>query len=85
MQTARINYADAQRELARQKQLFEQKVIAEQEFNRYQVDANLKKENLEAAENNLEIAMKGASRRTGNASTSVYSTVEGMLLDVPVK
>jgi HlyD family secretion protein len=85
LQTARINYADARKELARQKQLFEQKVIAEQEYNRFRVDAQLKQEALESAENNLEIAMKGASRRTGMASTSVYSTVDGMLLDVPVK
>ena len=48
------------------KQLFEQKVIAEQEYNRFKVDARLKKEALESAENNLQIAMRGASRRTGN-------------------
>jgi HlyD family secretion protein len=85
LQTARINYAEAQKELARQQQLFEQKVIAEQEYNRFRVDARLKQEALESAENNLQIAMKGASPRTGRASTSVYSTVGGMLLDVPVK
>ena len=85
LQTARINYAEAQKELSRQKQLFDQQVIAEQEYNRFRVDAQLKKEALESAENNLQIAMKGASRRTGTASTSVYSTVAGMLLDVPVK
>ena len=85
LQTARINHAEAQKELARQQQLFDQKVIAELEYNRFRVDARLKKEALEAAENNLQIAMRGASRRTGAASTSVYSTVEGMLLDVPVK
>lgn len=85
LQTARINYAEATKELARQQQLFTQKVIAEQEFNRFKVDARLKKEALESAENNLQIALKGASRRTGTASTSVYSTVDGMLLDVPVK
>lgn len=85
LQTARINYADAQRELSRQSQLFEQKVIAEQEYNRFKLDAQLKKEALEAAQSNLQIALRGASKRTGSASNSVYSTVDGMLLDVPVK
>ena len=85
LQTARINYAEAQRELARQQMLFDQKVIAEQEFNRVRLDANLKKEALTSAENNLQIALKGASKRTGGGSTLVYSTIDGMLLDVPVK
>lgn len=85
LETARINFAEAERELRRQKQLFEQQVIAEQEYNRFLLDFNLRKEALQAAETNLQLVREGASRKRGQTSNLVYSPVAGMLLDVPVK
>ena len=85
LQTARLNFEDAKRELARHEQLYEQKVIPEQEYLKYKTDYQLKRESMQAAESNLLLVREGASRKRGQASNLVYSTIEGMLLDVPVK
>jgi HlyD family secretion protein len=83
--TARINLENAKRELDRQKGLFDGKVIAEQEYNRFLYDFKLRKEAVQAAESNLLLVREGASKRTGQVSNLVYSPIAGMLLDVPVK
>lgn len=85
LQTAKINLEQAKREFDRNKSLFEQKVISEQEYNRLVLDYNLKKEALQSAESNLELVKEGASKKAGQVSNLVYSTVDGMVLDVPVK
>ncbi len=85
IQAARVALETSQTELERQRPLFEQKVIAEQEFNRLLADVRAKQQALNAAENDLQIAQRGASRNTGGASNLVRSTITGLLLDVPVK
>lgn len=85
LQNASINYKNAEKELARQKGLFEQNVISELEYNRFLLDFNLAKQGKEAAENNLELIKKGASKKSNTVSNVVKSTAEGMILDVPVK
>ncbi|MDO1450338.1 efflux RND transporter periplasmic adaptor subunit [Rhodocytophaga aerolata] len=85
LETARINFENSKKELDRRKGLFEQKVIAEQEYNQFLVDYDLKREALQAAETNLQLVREGASKRKGQISNLVYSPVQGMLLDVPVK
>ncbi|WP_066834531.1 efflux RND transporter periplasmic adaptor subunit [Rufibacter ruber] len=84
VQTAKIAFEQAKREMERQRQLFEQKVIAEQEYNRFVLDYNLRKEDLTSAENNRQLVKSGTSKRTGGSNV-IFSTVDGMILDVPVK
>lgn len=85
IQTAHINFKNAERELLRQKQLFENKVVAEVEYNRFLLDYNLAKQELEVAENNLELIKEGASKKSGTVSNLVRATTSGMILDIPVK
>ncbi|SDL36542.1 HlyD family secretion protein [Catalinimonas alkaloidigena] len=85
LKTAQINLKNAERELERNKTLFEQKVISEQEFRSFQLDYNLREQELEGAENNLELIKNGASKNSQNVSNIVRSTVTGMVLDVPVE
>ncbi|TGE27408.1 efflux RND transporter periplasmic adaptor subunit [Hymenobacter metallicola] len=85
IQAARVALETSQIELNRQRPLFEQKVIAEQEYNRLLADVRAKKQALDAAENDLQIAQRGASRNTGGASNMVRSTITGLVLDVPIK
>ncbi|UOQ53657.1 efflux RND transporter periplasmic adaptor subunit [Hymenobacter cellulosivorans] len=85
IQAARVALETSQIELDRQRPLFEQKVIAEQEYNRLLADVRAKKQALNAAENDLQIAQRGASRNTGGASNTVRSTITGLVLDVPIK
>lgn len=84
-QTAQVNVKNSKTELDRQKQLFDQKVISQREFMEFQLDYNLKKEALQAAERNLALVKQGILQNSGAISNEIYSTVDGMVLDVPVK
>jgi HlyD family secretion protein len=85
LEAARINYEDAQRELQRREELVADELISDFEFNQYKLEFRRVKQQLEAAENNLELIREGSARRSGNVSNLVKSTVDGMLLDIPVK
>lgn len=85
LKTAHINFKNAEQEMERQKKLFLEKVISEVDYNQQMLNYNLAKQQVEAAENNLELIKEGASKKSGSASNLVRSTVDGMVLDVPVK
>jgi HlyD family secretion protein len=85
LKTAQINFNNAQKEKNRQYQLFEEKVISEFEYNQFLLSYNLAKQQLEAAENNLDLIKEGASKKSGTVSNLVQSTVAGMVLDTPFK
>lgn len=85
LKTANINFDNAKKELDRQRGLFDDKVISEFDYNQYLLEFNLAKQEVDAAENNLELIREGASKRSGTASNIVYATASGMVLDVPVK
>jgi HlyD family secretion protein len=85
LQNAQINYNNAKIEYDRNQKLYEQKVISQQEFNRFKLDLNVRQQALDAAKDNLKLTQQGALQRAGNIANSVYSTVDGILLDVPVR
>lgn len=83
---SRINLNLAKTEYERQKQLFARGVIAREEMD--QSEASYKKavEETENAKNNLDIIKTGVSKVTAQFSnTQVRSTIDGMILDVPIK
>ena len=108
VESAKVNYENAKVEETRQKQLFDDGVISEQEYNRFKVDLNLsqaayenskivssnilqqfesdldiRKQELQAAINNLQLLKEGASQNSKQISNIVQSTVNGMILDMP--
>jgi len=85
LKTTTINFDIAKAEFNRQKALYDDKVISQFDFIKFEQDFKLKQEQLEAAKNNLQLVMKGSSRRISNSNTIVKATIEGMLLDIPVK
>jgi HlyD family secretion protein len=83
---AKINFEDAKTNYGRQEKLFEQKVIAIADFERARVSYNTAREELETAEDNLQIIREGAAQRSGQTTnTIIESTISGMVLDVPIK
>lgn len=84
-ETARVNYNNAKIELDRQKKLYEQKVISQQEYNQFLLDYNVQKEALQSEEKNLRLVQQGILQNSGAISNEIYSTVDGTVLDVPVK
>jgi HlyD family secretion protein len=85
LNAAIINYKNAEKEMNRQKKLYDDKIISEFDFNRYMLEYNLRRQELDAAENNLDLIKEGASKKSGSVSNLVRSTADGMILDVPVK
>ncbi|MCB0504216.1 MAG: efflux RND transporter periplasmic adaptor subunit [Cyclobacteriaceae bacterium] len=85
IKTAKINFKNAEKELRRQKELFEQQVISEFDYNQYLLSYNLAQQEVEAAEDNMDLIKEGASKKEGMASNLVRATSTGMILDVPVK
>ncbi|MFC2138533.1 efflux RND transporter periplasmic adaptor subunit [Bacteroidota bacterium] len=85
LKQAKINHVDASKIYERQKQLYNQSIIPEQEFQQYEVAFDNAKNELEAAENNLEIIKDGVMKSQGSTNTLVRSTIDGMILDVPVE
>lgn len=83
---AKINFEDAQNDYNRQQQLFDKKVISYVEYKSAKVAYDSSKEELAAAENNLELIKNGVTKKAESATnTLVRSTIDGMVLDVPVE
>lgn len=85
LEAARIDFDDAERELKRREELFADELISDFEFNRFKLEFRRVQQRLEAAENNVELIREGSAKRSGNVSNLVESTVDGMVLDIPVK
>ena len=83
---AKISFEDAQIDYERQQKLFDKEVISYEEFKSAKVAYNSAKEELTAAENNLELIKNGVTKKAATATnTLVRSTINGMVLDVPVE
>jgi len=83
---AKIALEDTKLDYDRQKKLFEDGVIAEADFQKFTVAKNRSEEELKSANDNLELIKEGVIKSAGTASnTLIKSTVNGMVLDVPVK
>jgi HlyD family secretion protein len=83
---AKISYEDSKRQYDRQKDLLDQGVIARAEFETFDVAYKNAIEEVEAAENNLELIKEGQTKKGAQVTnTIVRSTATGMVLDVPVE
>lgn len=83
---AKLSVEDIQLVYERQRKLYDQGVIPEAEFQTTRLNFNNAKEELESAENNLQLIREGALKKAGQVTnTLVRSTISGMVLDVPVE
>lgn len=86
LERAKIAYDDAKLNFDRQDKLFKQGVIAETEFQQSQVTFKNARQEMDAAEANLELIREGVNKRSGKATnTLIRSTINGMILDIPIK
>jgi len=83
---AKINLSNAKINYNRQKELLDQNVIAKSGFETVELEYKNAIEELESAENNLQLIKKGQTKNTGsNTNTLIRSTINGMVLDIPVE
>lgn len=83
---AKISLDDASVNYDRQKTLFDGKAIAAAELQNYEVALKTARQDVNAAENNLQLIREGITKSAGSASnTIIRSTIAGMVLTVPVE
>lgn len=61
------------------------KIVSENELKRFETAVDIREQELEAAINNLQLLREGAARNSKQINNIIVSTVNGMVLDVPVE
>ena len=86
LKIARIQLEDTKKSCDRRRKLFKKGIIAESELQQYEVAYRSAQEELVAAETNLELIKEGIAKTMGTTTnTLIRSTIDGMVLDVPVE
>jgi HlyD family secretion protein len=86
LERAKIAFDDAKLNADRQEKLFSQGVISAVEHQQSQVSFKNARQEVDAAEANLELIREGVNKKSGKTTnTLIRSTIEGMLLDIPIK
>ena len=84
-ETARISANNAQLELQRRAELFKEKLIAKDIYEKYRFEFQIAREEEDGARSNLRLIREGGTGEGGTVSNEVRSTVDGTVLDIPVK
>jgi HlyD family secretion protein len=83
---AKIALDDAKVSYDREEKLFKQSIVPQSEFQPYQVSYKNARQEMDAAEANLELIREGVNKKSGKVTnTLIASTIDGMILDIPVK
>jgi len=83
---AEISLESAKRKFDRQKELYNDGVIATAEYEQYELAYNNASEEVNSARSNLELIQEGQTKAAGKTTnTLVRSTITGMVLAVPVE
>lgn len=83
---AEISAKQGETDFARMKKLFEDKLISSEEYEKSEVAVKQSREELQTAKDNLEIVKEGITKNSASfSSTLIRSTIDGLILDVPVK
>ena len=83
---ARITLAQTEKEAERTRALYDKGVVSKEEYEQSQTELGKAREEMQNAQDNLEIVRDGITQRYKELSnTQIRSTIDGMVLDVPVK
>jgi len=83
--TAKIVLKNAQIEYDRNKSLFDNEIISQQEFQNADLTYSRAKQDLANAQSDFEIIKLGSAGGSASANTNVRATVSGTVLELPVK
>lgn len=86
LRLAEINRKQAQTDYDREKALFDKGLVAADEYDKIAQALRQAREEVDAAQDNLEVVRDGVSKSNASASsTLIRSTITGLILDIPVK
>lgn len=81
-----ISAAQAETDFSRVQKLYKDKLISTEEYEKGEVTIKQAREELQAAKDNLEIIKEGITKNSASfSSTLIRSTIDGLILDVPIK
>lgn len=83
---AEMNVRQAETDLTRMEKLYQDKLISNEEYEKTLLTTRQAREEVQAAKDNLEIVKEGITKNSASfSSTLIRSTINGLILDVPVK
>lgn len=83
---AEINATQAETDFARVKKLYDGQLISREEYEKSEVALKQAREERQTAKDNLEIVKEGITKNSASfSSTLIRSTINGLILDVPIK
>ncbi len=83
---AQINNTQADTDFNRVNKLYTDQLVSREEYEKSEVTLKQAREELQAAQDALEIVKEGITKNTASfSSTMIRSTIDGLILDVPVK
>ncbi|MBM6889278.1 efflux RND transporter periplasmic adaptor subunit [Bacteroides caecigallinarum] len=83
---AEMNGRQAETDLDRMEKLFEKKLVSNEEYEKTLLTTKQAREEIQAAKDNLEIIKEGITKNSASfSSTLIRSTIDGLILDVPIK
>ena len=83
---AEMNGRQAETNLERMEKLYQSKLVSSEEYEQTLLAAKQAREELQAAKDNLEIVKEGITKNSASiSSTLIRSTIDGLILDVPIK
>ena len=83
---AEINLKQALTDFQREENLYNQKLVSADEFDKSRLSLNQARQEKLAAEDALQVVRDGVSKSNASASsTLIRSTISGVILDIPVK
>ncbi len=83
---AQMNANQAETDFARVEKLYKDQLISREEFEKGEVSVKQSREELQTAKDALEIIKDGITKSSASfSSTLIRSTIDGLILDVPVK
>jgi len=85
IEIAKINFERIQANYLRTKSLYEKEVISKQEYESSLQEYKSSQTELASAQNYMKIVKQGFSNKSDFVSNTIYSTIDGIVLDIPVK
>ena len=83
---AEINAKQVETDFTRIKKLYEDQLISREDYEKGEVAVKQAREENQTAKDNLEIIKEGITKNSASfSSTMIRSTIDGLILDVPVK
>lgn len=83
---AEMNGKQAETDLQRIEKLYESKLVSNEEYEKTLLTTRQAREEIQAAKDNLEIVKEGITKSSASfSSTLIRSTIDGLILDVPIK